>query len=94
MRRQVEDYVRRRRGQTKAHEVPPHGRIVELNPAGNYGRIETPDGRLVYFHRNTLIDADFEKLEIGAEVRYDEEMGERGPQATTVHVAGKHHLVG
>jgi hypothetical protein len=27
-------------------------------------------------------------------VRFDEEMGDRGPQASTVHVVGKHHIVG
>lgn len=40
------------------------------------------------------IGADFDALEVGAEVRFDEEMGERGPLASTVHVIGKHHIVG
>jgi ribosomal subunit interface protein len=94
VRRQLEDYGRRERRQVKAHEVPPHGRIVELYPDEDYGRIETPDGRLVYFHRNSVVDADFDKLRIGAQVRFDETMGDRGPQASTVHVVGKHHVVG
>lgn len=94
MRRQLEDYVRRRRGQVKAHETPPHGRVVELNPEENYGRIETPEGRLVYFHRHSVIGADFDALEVGTEVRFDEEMGERGAQASTLHVIGKHHIAG
>jgi len=94
MQRQLEDYERRRRRQVKAHEVPPHGRIVELYPAEDYGRIETPDGRLIYFHRNSVLKADFDALQVGAEVRFVEEMGERGPQASTVHPVGKHHIVG
>lgn len=94
MRRQLEDYARRQRGETKTHETPLHGRVVELYPGGDYGKLETPDGRLVYFHRNSLVDGDFTKLEIGAEVRFVEELGELGPQATTVHVIGKHHVVG
>lgn len=95
MRRQLEDYARRRnRRVIKAHATPPHGRIVELHPAEDYGRIETPDGRLIYFHRNSVVDADFDRLWIGAEVRFDEEAGEHGPQASTVHVAGKHHIAG
>lgn len=92
--RQLEDYARRRRRQVKEHAVPPHGRIVELYPDEGYGRIESPDGRLVYFHRNSLVDADFAALKTGAEVRFDEEMGERGPQATTVYLIGKHHIAG
>ncbi|MBI4640449.1 MAG: cold shock domain-containing protein, partial [Candidatus Tectomicrobia bacterium] len=58
------------------------------------GRIETPDGRLVYFHRNSVVDADFDKLQIGDEVRFAEEMGELGPAASRVHLVGKHHIVG
>ncbi|HYA38908.1 MAG TPA: HPF/RaiA family ribosome-associated protein [Candidatus Methylomirabilis sp.] len=92
--RRLEDYVRRRRGAVKAHETAPHGRVAELNATEGYGRIETPDGRLVYFHRNSLVDEDFDSLGIGAEVRFVEEMGELGPQASTVHVIGKHHVVG
>ncbi|MGE5240074.1 MAG: HPF/RaiA family ribosome-associated protein [Bacteroidota bacterium] len=92
--RRLEDYVRRRRGFVKAHETAPHGRVSELNPTEGYGRIETPDGRLVYFHRNSLVEADFDDIGIGTEVRFVEEMGELGPQASTVHVIGKHHVVG
>jgi len=94
MRRRLEDYERRQRGQVKAHATPPHGRVVELNPDAGFGRIETLDGRLVYFHRASVIGAGFDAVEVGTEVRFDEEMGERGPQASTVHIIGKHHIVG
>ncbi len=93
VRRQLDGYGRRQSGQIKAHAIPPHGRVVELISDDDYGRIETPDGRLVYFHRNSMVDADFNKLQIGAEVRFAEEMGEHGLQASTVHVVGKHHIV-
>ncbi|MBI3915830.1 MAG: cold shock domain-containing protein [Betaproteobacteria bacterium] len=93
VRRQLEDYMRRQDRRVKAHEAPPHGRVVELYPAEGYGRIQTADGKLVYFHRNSLVDADFDKLETGAEVRFSEEQGELGPQASTVYVVGKHHIV-
>lgn len=93
MQRQLEEYVRRRRGDVKAHATPPHGRVVELNTDEGYGRIESHDGRLIYFHRNSVVDADFDRLQPGTEVRFDEEAGDHGPQASTVHVVGKHHLV-
>ncbi|MEX2481500.1 MAG: HPF/RaiA family ribosome-associated protein [Gammaproteobacteria bacterium] len=92
IRRQIEDYQRKRRNKVKHHEAPPHGRIVEL--ADDHGRIETRDGRMVYFHRNSVIDADFERLDVGAEVWFAEEAGEEGPQASTAHVVGKHHITG
>ena len=94
MRRQLEDHARRQDRRVKAHETPPHGRIVELDPEEDRGRIETPDGRLIYFHRNSLVGADFDELKIGAEVRFHEEAGERGPQASTVRLVGKHHIAG
>jgi ribosomal subunit interface protein len=94
IRRQLEDDARRKDRRVKAHAAPPHGRIAELYPAEDYGRIETLDGRLVFFHRNSVVDADFDALKVGAEVRFSEEQGERGPQATTVYVVGKHHIVG
>jgi ribosomal subunit interface protein len=93
MRRQLEDYVRRQDRRVKAHEAPPHGRVVELYPAEGYGRIETPEGKLVYFHRNSVVGSDFDNLATGAEVRFSEEEGELGPQASTVYVVGKHHIV-
>jgi len=92
-RRQLEDHARLRGGQVKSHETPPHGRIVRLLAAEGYGFIATPDGREVYFHRNSVVNGDFDKLEEGTEVRFSEEIGEKGPQATTVHIIGKHHLV-
>jgi ribosomal subunit interface protein len=93
-RRQLEDYVRRRDQRMKRHQAPPHGRISQLHPEDDYGRIETPDGRDIYFHKNSLLNADFADLEIGTEVRFDEEAGDLGPQASTVKVIGKHHILG
>lgn len=93
MRRQLEEYARHRQGKVKTHEASEHGRIVEHRPESDYGRIETSDGRIVYFHRNSLVDGDFDKLAIGAEVRLSTEMGEEGPQASTVHLIGKHRIV-
>ncbi len=91
--RQLEDYVRRRRGHVKTHLSEPHGQIVSLVPYEDYGIIQTDDGREVYFHRNSVLDEDFDKLEIGASVRFSEEQGDKGPQASTLYVEGKHHVV-
>jgi ribosomal subunit interface protein len=94
MRRQLEDVRRRQQGKVKSHEVPPHGRISQLVPEEDFGRIETPDGREIYFHRNSILNAGFDDLEIGAEVRFAEEAGEVGPQASSVTLVGKHHVAG
>jgi ribosomal subunit interface protein len=89
-RRQLQDYVRERRGLVKAHETPPHGRVTRLFPEEGYGFLETADGQEVYFHRNAVLD-DFETLEVGSEVRFVEQAGERGPQATSLRLVGRHH---
>lgn len=94
MRRQLEDHARRQKGKVKTHETPPHGKIIQLVPEEDYGRIETPTGREIYFHRNSIVNGGFEELEIGSEVRFAEEAGEMGPQASSVSLIGKHHIVG
>lgn len=94
VRRQIQDYVRERRGKVKSHEVPPHGTVSELHPERDFGRIATSDGRDIYFHRNSVLDASFDDLSVGDEVRFSEEAGDEGPQASTVRVVGKHHLSG
>jgi ribosomal subunit interface protein len=94
MRRQLDAHVMRRRGDVKTHDAPPHGRISRLEPDRDFGWIQTPDGREIYFHRNSVVDTEFRKLSVGTEVRFVEGAGEEGPQATTVHVVGKHHIPG
>ncbi|MGD8908555.1 MAG: HPF/RaiA family ribosome-associated protein [Chromatiales bacterium] len=94
LRRQLEDLARRQRHDVKHHDVPLHGRISELMSDEGYGRITSSDGRDIYFHRNSLVEGDFDKLAVGMEVRFTEEMGEEGPQASSVYMIGKHHVVG
>lgn len=93
--RLLEDHVRKIRGTTKLHEVPLHGRIVRLMPYEGYGFVETSDGREIYFHKNSVTGAGFDKLETGAEVKLvvAENESPQGPQATTVTAVGKHHPV-
>ena len=91
--RQLQEYNEKRQQQVKRHEPEAHGRIVQLVPMQDYGVILASDNREIYFHRNSVINADFDKLEEGSEVRFHEERGEKGPQASTVKVEGKHHVV-
>lgn len=87
--RKLQDYVRRRRGKTKVHEPTPLARVAKLFPADAYGFLETADGRELYFHKNSVLQPGFDHLEIGAAVYFAEEAGEKGPQASTVRLAGK-----
>jgi len=93
MQHQLQSHVQKRRGRVKQHEAPPGGHVISLNPEEDYGRIGTPDGRTIYFHRNSVLNGGFDGLEVGAEVRFAEETGEQGPQASSVMPVGKHHVV-
>lgn len=83
--RQLQDHVGRDRRQPKHHEVPAEGRVARLLRDEGYGFIETDDGREVYFHRNSVADGRFDALTAGVHVRFSEEPGDKGPQATVVH---------
>jgi len=89
-RRQLEDYVRRRRREVKRDETPAHGIITKLVwGEGGFGFLRALDGHEVYFNNTSIINTKFDDLEIGTEVRFSEEMGEDGPQASSLEVVGK-----
>lgn len=84
--RQVDEFSQRRRGDVKTPVLPPAGRVVRIFQEEGFGFIEAPDGREVYFHRNSVLKPPgFEKLEVGSQVRFAEEQGFEGPQASTVN---------
>jgi len=85
--RQLEEHTRKQRGDVKLHEEAPRGRVTKLFPVDGYGFIETSDGREIYFHKNSVIDPTFERLEEGLSVIFLEEQGKKGPQAIRVSVS-------
>jgi cold shock CspA family protein len=91
-RRRLEDFAREQRGTIKAHDVPSHGEVVELDPIQGSGVIQSGEKR-IYFHRASVLNAAFDTLTTGTLVAFAEEEGEKGPQASTVRVLGKHHYV-
>lgn len=90
-RRQVVSISTEQKGERKVHPEQEVTAIVEkLFTQEGYGFIkEVSSGKEVYFHRNSVINNDFERLVVGAGVRYKETMGEMGPQATTVQLLDK-----
>jgi ribosomal subunit interface protein len=88
-RRQLEDYARRQRREVKGHEPSPYGRVSKLFPLEGFGFIETPQGREIYFHENSVLRGGFGRLLIGTVVEFAEERGDKGPQASTVRIVAK-----
>ncbi len=91
-RRRLQDQVRRMQGQTKKHEGEPIGVVSRLEPEDGFGMLTTSDDREIYFHRNSVLDNAFAKLKVGTRVRFVEEMGKKGPQASTVKLLGRHGM--
>jgi cold shock CspA family protein len=90
-RRQLQDRARLMRGQTKQHESQPVGTVVRIDPSGEFGFLESADGREIYFNRSSVLDGA-SNITVGTRVSYVEEIGEKGPQASTVKTLGKHGL--
>ncbi len=82
--RQLQDRMRELRGDVKAHAPPAIGKIASLLP--DHGFLVTESGEEVYFHKNAVLGAGYDGLNIGDKVRYvvHEGEGEQGPQASTV----------
>ncbi len=91
-RRQLQDKVRRLQGQVKQHEEQPTGTVMRIDPSGEFGFIELRDGQEIYFHRNSVLEAGFPRLAVGSLVTFTQSQGEKGPQASTVKLLGKHNM--
>jgi cold shock CspA family protein len=91
-RRRLQDQVRRLQGYVKHHQGQTVGTVVRISPTRNFGFLQTSAGRELYFHRNSVLNDKFSRLSPGTRVTFVEEMGDKGPQASTVKLLGKHSL--
>lgn len=63
------------------------GTVKTLNQNG-YGFIAPEDGsKDVFFHRSALVEASFDELKGGEQVRFDTENSDRGLRAVGVELA-------
>src|SRR5215212_7442000 len=93
MEKQLKKTVALRRHDEKVHinGEQPHGTVEKVFGDEGYGFIRTvEDDRQFYFHRNSVLHDDFERLTVGTEVRFTPELGEKGPQASSVQVVARH----
>jgi cold shock CspA family protein/ribosome-associated translation inhibitor RaiA len=87
--RRLQDYARRQRGDIKSPTLLPEARVSKILPREGYGFLTSDDGREIYFHKNSVLGRAFPRLQVGTTVRFVEEPGEKGPQASTVRVVSK-----
>lgn len=87
--RRLQDYARRQRGDVKSPSMLPEARVSRILPQEGYGFLTSDDGREIYFHKNSVLGRGFPRLKVGTTVRFVEEAGEKGPQASTVRILAK-----
>lgn len=88
---QVRKTAEKRRGDMKTHgnDEQPTALVVRVFRDKGYGFIQTVEGEEYYFHKNSVLHDEFELLEIGTEVRFAEELGREGPQASSVKIVNR-----
>jgi cold shock CspA family protein/ribosome-associated translation inhibitor RaiA len=80
--------------QTKKHPAQePTAFIEKLFKDEGYGFIRNlQDGMEYYFHRNSVLHNNFDRLEKGTGVHFAPESGDKGPQASSVEIVDKSSL--
>ena len=90
MERQLKKLTQRQRGDVKDHpQQQVSGIVQKIFPDEGYGIIESIEGRDVYFHRNSVLHGDFDRIEAGTGVNFMQEVGDEGLQASSVRVVAK-----
>jgi len=84
--RRVTEFAEKQRGEVKTHFEKPVARVIRIFPEQGYGFLMTPEGREVYFHKNAVLDGKFVALNVGTEVTFIEQSGDKGTQASSVSV--------
>lgn len=87
--RRLQDYARRQRGDVKSHPSLQVARVGKILQDQGYGFLTSDDGRGIYFHMNSVLNGAFSHLKVGTRVSFVEELGEKGPQASTVRIISK-----
>jgi CspA family cold shock protein len=62
------------------------GKIKKLIRDRGFGFIGATDGREIFFHRNSVVDANFDDLNEEQEVEFDVEKTPKGPSAIDVRI--------
>lgn len=90
VRRQLIKTKEKQQGEVKSNPAQDLvGHVVRLFPEEGYGFIRSAEGREIFFHRNAVLQDDFDRLEVGTGVRYFPTDSPEGPQASTIKIVDK-----
>jgi len=95
MERQLRRWKDEHTGRPETHEAPLQGRIAEIDHNVGFGQIDTTDGRSIYFHSNSVVTGDFDKLSVGDVVELVVALRDdaEGLHASTVRSIGTQRFV-
>ena len=92
LKRQLESYARKQRGDVKNHQVEIHGHIKKLFMDEGYGFIEGQDGSEYYFSLANVAHPEFSQLHLGDSVDFLGVPRGDSPQAHHITKSGNGHL--
>lgn len=84
--REVKAYRAQRYRTARTPGPRPRGVVATWFPDRGYGFIRTEGDREVYFHQRSVANHDRAAIALGAQVEFEVEEGEKGPQASRVSV--------
>ncbi|WP_297616275.1 HPF/RaiA family ribosome-associated protein [uncultured Roseicyclus sp.] len=86
MAREVTGWKAQIGGTVKAHDGPLQGKVVNIRHDKDFGQIIATDNRLIYFHKNSVIDGSFDTLQPrdAVELVVQSDESAIGPQASSV----------
>lgn len=89
-RRQLVELVQRQRNEVKTHpQQEMTAIVVRLFPEEGHGFLKTLDGEEIYFHQGSVLNNDFDRLEIGTGVRFFAHQHNDLPEASTIQIVSK-----
>jgi len=88
--RQLKEHTERlRESQRESTQEDAPGTVIVIDKEKRFGIIKTVSGRDIYFTDNAVLHDDFDRIEIGTAVRYEDQPGDEGPRASTVEIVEK-----
>lgn len=88
--RRLKKLMEKQRGEVKKHPAQETvGIVTKVFHERGYGFLKNDFDEEIYFHENSVLNNEFNRIHEGTVVRYVASMGEEGLQASTVQVMGK-----
>lgn len=88
--RQLKEHTGRlREGRREYTQEDQPGIVIVIDKEKRFGIIKTVAGRDVYFADKAVLHSDFDRIEVGTAVRYEDQPDDDGPRASTVEIVEK-----